>query len=283
MTNLDPNILRLQRSLLTRLRTDRLLGIAAIPWRPQASTAVPATASGRSIPEANARVASETRVITEKGAAVRVPPLKRLLGGQPARQRLQELDAEVADCQLCKLAGTRTHAVPGEGNVDADLMFIGEGPGADEDRSGRPFVGRAGELLTKIIDAMGFSRETVFIANIVKCRPPGNRDPRQDESTACFPYLERQIELIAPKVICTLGLPATRRLLDISCGISAVRGKKLLFRGIAVVPTYHPAYLLRSPSAKPKVWKDVQFIASLVKELGGTIPHAGALDQMEQG
>jgi DNA polymerase len=171
-------------------------------------------------------------------------------------------------------------------------MFIGEGPGRDEDLSGRPFVGRAGELLTRIIKAMGFSRETVYIANIVKCRPPRNRDPEPSETEACFGYLERQIEIIRPRVICTLGLPATRALLQIKGGISAVRGQQFVFwngrngpsgRGIPVVPTFHPAYLLRNPAAKADVWQDVQLVARLVLEQGGTIPHPDVLKRSIDG
>jgi len=220
--------------------------------------------------------------ITRKGGFVpRVAPLKTL--DEPAEKRalLDALDGEVAACTGCKLHETRTHGVPGEGNADADLMFIGEGPGAEEDLSGRPFVGRAGELLTKIINAMGFSRETVFIANIVKSRPPGNRDPSPDEVSTCQPYLDRQIEIVQPKIICTLGLPSTRTLLDIRGGITAARGKKFQYQGITVVPTFHPAYLLRNPREKATVWKDVQFIARLVQELGGRIPHPAALDRFD--
>ncbi len=155
----------------------------------------------------------------------------------------------------------------GEGDADAGLMFIGEGPGQNEDEQGRPFVGRAGELLTKMIAAMGFAREQVFIANVVKCRPPGNRTPTPAEADACWPYLRRQILTIEPHVIVTLGGPATKRLLDTKTGITALRGTWHLFHGIEpegpavpVMPTFHPAYLLRSYTKenRAKVWSDLQ-------------------------
>ncbi len=256
---------RARRTLKAQLESDALLGLGELPRRarvakPAAPAPVPSVEVRR--PPANVRV--------------HVPPMTALLGDAGKRAQLERLDDEVRGCVLCKLARTRTYAAPGEGNVDADLMFIGEGPGEEEDRSGRPFVGRAGELLTKIIVAMGFTRESVFIANIVKCRPPENRVPEQDEVKSCSPYLDRQIDLIRPKVICTLGLPSTRALLGITSGISGVRGKKHLYRGITVVPTFHPAYLLRNPAEKPKVWQDVQMIARLVVELGGVVPHPPA-------
>ncbi len=191
--------------------------------------------------------------------------------------RLAEIGAQVRACALCELARTRTLVVPGEGNVDADLMFVGEGPGAEEDRSGRPFVGASGKLLDKIITAMGFSRETVFITNIVKCRPPGNRDPLPAEVAACQQFLERQIDVIQPRVICALGLPATRTLLGVSGPLGPLRGKKFDCRGRPLVPTYHPSYLLQTASAKVLVWQDVQFVARLVVEQGGTIPHPEVL------
>ncbi|MBI4881874.1 MAG: uracil-DNA glycosylase [Planctomycetes bacterium] len=192
---------------------------------------------------------------------------------------MEEIGAEVRACTLCELARTRTLAVPGEGNVDADLMFVGEGPGGEEDRSGRPFVGASGKLLAKIITAMGFSRETVFITNIVKCRPPGNRDPLPAEVAACRPFLERQIDVVEPKVICALGLPATRTLLGASGPLGPLRGKKFLCRGRIVVPTYHPSYLLQNENAKALVWSDVQFVARLVAEQGGAIPHPEVLER----
>lgn len=211
----------------------------------------------------------------------RVAPLGARLGSAEARAELDRLEADVAACTLCKLHSTRTLTVPGEGNANPDLLFIGEGPGEEEDRSGRPFVGRAGELLTKIIGAMGFSRETVHIANIVKCRPPGNRVPEPDEIAACQPHLLRQIALLKPKLICTLGLPATRTILGITQGIKAVRGREFVWNDVPVIPTFHPAYLLRNPDDKPLVWQDAQTIVRRLVQLGATIPFPEALKKFK--
>jgi DNA polymerase len=144
-------------------------------------------------------------------------------------------------------------------------MFVGEGPGADEDRTGRPFVGRAGALLTKIIQAMGLERGDVYIANIVKCRPPGNRDPEPDEISECLPYLEKQIDIIRPRVICSLGRVATQTLIRERTGISLLRGRFFEYRGIKLMPTFHPAACLRQPSSKRLVWEDIK---KVMKELG---------------
>lgn len=272
MTDRYQKLLQARDSLFMRWKADRILGIEEIP---SASLLTPATPqTGLVTPQAALVTpqAGAARPQAEPAHRPMVPPLRELVGSAERRARLEELNAEVMACDLCDLCRTRTFGVPGEGSVDADLMFIGEGPGRDEDLSGRPFVGRAGELLSKIVTAMGFSRETVFIANIVKCRPPGNRDPQPKETSACFPYLERQIEIVEPRVICTLGLPATRTLLNITGGIGAVRGKKFMYRGTPLVPTFHPAYLLRNPAGKKQVWEDVQYVAQLVEEAGGAVP-----------
>lgn len=177
------------------------------------------------------------------------------------RRVLEVLDtAQVRVCEKCNLCRTRTQTVFGEGDVDAKLMFVGEGPGENEDLQGRPFVGRAGELLEKQIAAMGLKREQVYIANVVKCRPPGNRAPAPEETLACTPYLVRQIEVIRPGVIVTLGLPATQYLLRTKVAMGKVRGQWHTYRGIAVMPTYHPAYLLRNytPETRRMVWSDLQ-------------------------
>ena len=172
---------------------------------------------------------------------------------------LVELETMVSNCARCRLCEGRNRTAFADGNAGADLMFIGEGPGADEDREGIPFVGAAGQLLTKIIGAMKIRREDVYIANIVKCRPPRNRNPEPDEAAACLPYLERQIELVAPKVIVTLGAVPLRFLLD-QKGIRRLRGNWLEYKGIPVMPTFHPSYLLRVPDAKRDVWNDMQKI-----------------------
>jgi len=178
---------------------------------------------------------------------------------EAAALALRELrDGTIGDCTRCKLCQGRNRIVFGTGDPGARLMFIGEGPGADEDRQGLPFVGRAGQLLNQIIKAMGFSREEVYIANVVKCRPPDNRAPQPDETAACTPFLFRQIEIIRPEVIVTLGSPATFALVPGSAGITKIRGTFREFRGIPVMPTFHPAYLLRNPAAKKEVWQDMQ-------------------------
>jgi uracil-DNA glycosylase len=176
-----------------------------------------------------------------------------------------DLEARAKACTLCRLSATRTNVVFGVGNRRADLMFIGEGPGRDEDLAGEPFVGRAGQLLTDIIKAMKLRREDVYIANVVKCRPPENRNPEQDEMDLCRPYLERQIELLAPKVIVTLGRYALQSTTGKPHAISAVRGQWLQHEGAKLMPTYHPAYLLRNPSAKKDVWADMK---KVMGELG---------------
>jgi DNA polymerase len=184
-----------------------------------------------------------------------------------AADRQAELDriaTEVASCTRCKLCEQRNQAVPGEGALDPPILFIGEGPGADEDASGRPFVGRAGQLLDKMIAAIKLERRQVFIANIVKCRPPENRQPEPDEVRACAPFLDRQIAALRPRLICTLGAPATRALLPDVRSISAVRGREFVFGGVPLIPTFHPAYLLRNPAAKPQAWEDLQRIAQRI-------------------
>lgn len=182
---------------------------------------------------------------------------------------LDELKELVRGCKRCSLAKTRTNVVFGEGNPKASLMFVGEAPGADEDEQGRPFVGRAGQLLTKIIEAMGLKREDVYIANILKCRPPENRNPLPSEIAHCSPYLIRQVELIKPKVICALGKFSAQTLLATETPISKLRGNFYDYHGTKLMPTYHPAYLLRNPGEKKTVWEDMKKIA---KEMGIKIP-----------
>jgi DNA polymerase len=171
-------------------------------------------------------------------------------------------------CTRCQLAGGRTRLVYGVGNPHAELMFVGEGPGADEDREGEPFVGRAGQLLTRMIEAMGLRREQVYIANVVKCRPPGNRNPEPEEMDACEPFLRRQIAAVRPKVIVALGKIAAQRLLADPTPISRLRGRWFDLDGVRLMPTFHPAYLLRSPDEKKKAWEDLQLV---MKELGRSV------------
>jgi uracil-DNA glycosylase len=181
-----------------------------------------------------------------------------------SESNLSNICTDMADCQLCRLGKTRRNLVFGEGNSQAKIVFVGEAPGADEDEQGLPFVGRAGQLLTKIIEAMGLSRKDVYICNILKCRPPQNRNPLPDEITACEPFLKQQLKSISPQVICALGTFAAQTLLKTEVPISVLRGRFHFYEGIKLMPTYHPAYLLRNPSAKKIVWEDVQLI---MKEL----------------
>jgi DNA polymerase len=188
---------------------------------------------------------------------------------ESAAADLQALRDEIGPaCMRCKLSGLgRRQVVFGVGNPNADLMFVGEAPGADEDAQGEPFVGRAGQLLTKIIEAIGLRREDVYIANVIKCRPPGNRAPEPDEVATCEPFLFRQIDTIRPKVIVGLGTHATHALLKTDAPISRLRGHVHNFRGgIKLVPTFHPAFLLRSPDRKRDVWEDMKKVRDLLKE-----------------
>lgn len=173
---------------------------------------------------------------------------------------LEPVQAEALACVACRLHETRTKVVFGVGNPKARLMFIGEGPGRDEDQQGEPFVGRAGQLLTRIIEAMGYEREDVYIANAVKCRPPKNRDPRPDEISACRHFLMRQVALIAPEIIVLLGRSAVSAVLDLQAPLSRLRGGFRDWNGVKVMCTYHPAYLLRNPSAKAMVWEDMKLV-----------------------
>ena len=174
------------------------------------------------------------------------------------RPTLTEVRRELGECKRCKLHLTRRHIVFGEGSEKAQLVFIGEGPGEDEDRQGRPFVGKAGQLLTRIINAIGLRREEVYISNIIKCRPPHNRNPQQDEIATCEPFLYKQLEIIQPKIICALGTFAAQTLLKTDEKISHLRGRFFLCRGIKMMPTYHPAFLLRNPHKKREVWEDIK-------------------------
>ena len=200
------------------------------------------------------------------------------IGGQVDREKtpvpffresaeaLAAVRADIGDCTRCKLSGLgRTQVVFGVGNPNADLMFVGEAPGADEDVQGVPFVGRAGQLLTKIIEAIDLGRDDVYIANVIKCRPPQNRNPEPDEVETCEPFLFRQIDIIRPKVIVALGKFGAQTLLRTLDPISRLRGRVYEYRGAKLVPTFHPAYLLRSPSSKREVWEDMKLVKQLLK------------------
>jgi len=179
---------------------------------------------------------------------------------------LEAIRADIGDCQRCKLSKGRKNIVFGQGSPQAQLMFVGEAPGADEDEQGLAFVGRAGQLLTKIIEAIGMTRDDVFIANVIKCRPPQNRNPEPDEITSCQPFLEAQIDAIRPRVLVGLGKFGAQWLLKTAEPISKLRGRFGDYKGIAVMPTYHPAYLLRNPGGKKDVWADMQSVRDFLKE-----------------
>jgi DNA polymerase len=180
------------------------------------------------------------------------------------RESLSDIRADIGDCQRCQLAAGRKTIVFGQGHPQARLMFVGEAPGADEDEQGLAFVGKAGQLLTKIIEAIGMKREDVFIANVLKCRPPGNRNPEPDEIIQCQPFLERQIESIRPEVLVGLGKFGAHWLLKTAEPITRLRGRLGEYKGIKVMPTYHPAYLLRNPGAKKEVWEDMKVVRDLL-------------------
>jgi len=186
--------------------------------------------------------------------------------GTSKRERLARLADAVQRCRRCPLYRTRTHAVISDGTPEARLLFIGEAPGREEDLQGKPFVGAAGQLLTKMIEAMGLRRETVYICNVLKDRPPGNRTPLPEEVEACLPFLQEQLAIVQPAVICTLGSVATKALLGPDVAITRVRGQVRAYDGIPLVPTYHPAYLLRNPPAKKDVWIDLKKVKRLLDE-----------------
>lgn len=181
-----------------------------------------------------------------------------------AAGRLADIRTELGNCRRCRLSDGRRHLVFGVGNPGADLVFVGEAPGRDEDIKGEPFVGRAGQLLTRIIQAIGLERKDVYICNVIKCRPPQNRNPLPEEIEACEPFLVKQIEAIRPKVICALGKFAAQTLLKIEAPISTLRGRFHDYHGVPLMPTYHPAYLLRNPKGKRETWEDVQMIQKVL-------------------
>ena len=195
---------------------------------------------------------------TASAKAPAIPTALPVIGDKPAALKL--IREDIGDCTRCRLHKGRTNLVFGVGNVNADLMFVGEGPGADEDAQGEPFVGRAGQLLNNMISAMGIKREDVYIANVVKCRPPSNRTPEKDECDTCSPFLMRQIDVVQPKVIVALGAVAAKNLLAVSDSMANLRGRWYDFRDSKLAVTYHPAYLLRDPRQKKETWKDLQMV-----------------------
>ena len=211
-------------------------------------------------PEWRARVSTETTEGMPEAAEAQTAPIASESGAE-----LIAIRADLGDCTRCKLHKGRTQIVYGVGNPNAQLMFVGEAPGADEDAQGEPFVGRAGQLLTKIIESIGLQRSDVYIANVIKCRPPNNRAPEPDEVSQCQPFLFRQIDTIRPRVIVALGTHAAHALLDTDVPISRIRGKVHPFRHeSSLIPTFHPAYLLRSPERKRDVWEDMKKVRDLL-------------------
>lgn len=205
-------------------------------------------------------------IMTKRPALRTAPPRTDT---SPTSDSLTQVANDLHNCTRCKLSCKRTHVVVGEGHPQAKLLLIGEGPGETEDLEGRPFVGKAGLLLDKMIEALGLRRTDVYIANVVKCRPPGNRNPELDEIAACSPFLERQVALIRPRVILGLGKFAAQTLLKSDRRISELRGQIFDYRGAKLIPTFHPAYLLRNPSSKREAWADLQLAA---RELGIEVP-----------
>jgi uracil-DNA glycosylase len=212
------------------------------------------------------QVAETAPRVTHKPEPLPVPAAPSLFAtfDKVPDDTLLKIRTDLGECTRCKLHTTRNKIVFGDGNPKAELVFVGEGPGHDEDMQGLPFVGRAGKLLTQMIEAMGLQRKDVYICNVVKCRPPENRAPEKDEVEQCSPFLLRQIDAIAPKVIVCLGSTAAQTVLETSRGISQFRGQWLEFRGRKLMATYHPAYLLRNPSAKSEVWKDLQKVMAVL-------------------
>jgi len=254
-----------RRALAAQVQYAREMGIGPLYRRSPAPLA-----SAEEPPTTLTETPSAAPAIKKPAAAAPAPaPVN--IGDKPAA--LAAIRAEIGpDCQRCRLGKSRTNLVFGVGNVNADIMFIGEGPGADEDASGEPFVGRAGQLLNNMITAMGIKREDVYIANVVKCRPPGNRTPEKDECETCSPFLMQQIDVVQPKVIVALGAVAAKTLLSINDSMANLRGRFYDFRNTKLAVTYHPAYLLRDPRQKAEAWKDLQMVMA---ELGMTPPPRG--------
>jgi uracil-DNA glycosylase len=231
----------------------RVLGVEHIPLNP-ARVSAPA----QNVKRPGADRGTGTKPPTEKPIALFqdfAPAPEKLT---PSTETFEQIHAEIGDCTRCPLHHERTHVVHTEGNRKARLMFVGEAPGADEDAQARPFVGRAGQLLTKIIEAIGLKREDVLIGNVNRCRPPQNRAPMPDEAATCKPFLEREIAVAQPEVIVVLGNTALKNLLDTREGITRARGRFHDYKGIKVMPTFHPAYLLRDPSKKRETWEDLK-------------------------
>lgn len=248
----------------TATRADRSQAPAPAPKSVGSRAVEGRRAGGRSAPGSSTDWRTGAPPIPGPGLVIEAPAVDLLAPRGPSWSSLDAIAQEIAGCRQCFLCQGRTHTVPGEGNPKAELVLVGEGPGQTEDETGRPFVGRAGELLTGILKAIGYTRDEVFICNVVKCRPPQNRKPLPDEMNACLPYLEAQLDLIRPKVILALGATAAEALLQAKRSLSDLRGKVHSYRGIPLVVTYHPAALLRNPNWKKPTWDDVRIARQLV-------------------
>ena len=266
----------LRDQTLSYLRLLKEQGVARVPASPKAAAIRAQTAAKKRRPAAPPRPPTRSPApapfspMTSTLQLSPDEPRPPVLAENPPGATLDTIAAEILSCRSCPLGPPPTRYVPGAGNGDApDIMFVGEGPGADEDAQGLPFVGRSGQLLTKMINAMGYDRSAVFLGNIVKCRPPGNRTPEPGEMAACIPYLRRQIALIRPKLLVCLGATAMRGLLGLKGSLTASRGQWYDFEGIPVMVTFHPAYLLRDPSKKKYAWTDLKLVLA---RLGRTPP-----------
>ena len=266
---LRTNLTQRARSGLARVSAD----LTTRPAGGRNAAAVPARTGAASAARPVAQAApTPTAVAVAPAVEVVAAPDKPRTGAAG----LKLLRDDIGDCKRCKLAPSRTNLVYGVGNPDADLVFVGEAPGADEDAQGEPFVGKAGQLLTKMIEAMGYSRSDVYICNVLKCRPPGNRNPEPDEIARCEPFLKAQLAALRPRVIVALGKFAAQCLLRDDTPISRLRGTFRSYEGIQLMPTFHPAYLLRDPSKKKETWEDLKAVNAALKRLGFEPPRPAA-------
>jgi DNA polymerase len=252
----DPSVIDKLKSWLEFYRE---LGIEGLSLKP---LSVDSTRYAQQDLHPEPNVVKETEIRTAEEA--RSLSLFETELGRDTDDSLEKIREDIGDCQRCKLCSTRMHIVFGSGNPKAKLVFVGEAPGADEDAQGLPFVGRAGQLLTKIIESISLTRQDVYICNVIKCRPPNNRFPEKDEIAACYPFLVRQLEVISPKVICCLGAAAAQTILKTKSSVGWIRGRFQDYRGAKLIVTYHPAYLLRNPDAKRVVWEDMKKIKALL-------------------
>jgi DNA polymerase len=252
--------------LRTHLETRGRNGLQGVVMTKTAKPAVPASAAVAVAPVAAARaVVAAAPAVEPMGEDAVAPASEKPRIGKAGLQVVRD---DLGDCKRCKLAPSRTNLVFGVGNPDADLVFVGEAPGADEDAQGEPFVGKAGQLLTKMIEAMGYTREDVYICNVLKCRPPGNRNPEPDEVASCEPFLKRQLAAIRPRMIVALGKFAAQCLLRDDTPITRLRGGFRSYEGIPLMPTLHPAYLLRDPSKKKLAWEDLKAVNAALARVG---------------